>query len=109
MKIILSPIASNYTTTVSVSGLKLIIDGQEIDLSVIPEGGVAEPEEGSPFFGNVTREEVTIFYHYESAKAEPDQSKNWDDYTFEVTSGDVPCPIQWKPEPEVETDEVQDV
>jgi hypothetical protein len=101
MKIILSPIASNKTTTVSVNGLKLTIDGQEIDLSVIPEGGVAEPEEDSPFVGNVTRDEVKIKYHYESAKAEPDQSTNWDDYTFNVTSGEVPCPIQWK--------EVQDV
>jgi len=111
MKIILSPIASDYTTTVSVNGLNLTIDGQEIDLSVIPEGGMAEPEDDSPFVGNVTREQVTIKYHYESAKAEPDQSHDWDDYTFEVTSGAVPCPIQWKPEPEVieETDEVQDV
>ena len=109
MKIILSPIASNKTTTVSVNGLKLTIDGQEIDLSVIPEGGVAEPEDDSSFVGNVTREKVTIRYHYESAKAEPDQSTDWDDYTFEVTSGDVPCPIKWKPEPEVETNEVQNV
>jgi len=96
MKIVLSPIASNRTTTVSVDGLKLTIDGQEIDLSVIPEGGVAEPEDDSPFIGNVTREEVTIRYHYESAKAEPNQSTNWGDYTFEMTSGAVPCPIIWK-------------
>lgn len=108
MKITLSPIASDKTTTVSVNVLTLTIDGQEIDLSVIPEGGVAEPDDDSPFVGNVTRDEVTIRYHYESDKAESDQSTNWDDYTFDVTSGDVPCPIQWKPEPE-ETDEVQDV
>ena len=96
MKIILSPIASFYTTTVSVAGLAITIDGQPIDLSVIPEGGVAEPDEDSPFIGNVTRDEVTIRYHYESAKAVPDQSSNVDDYTFEVTSGEVPCPIAWK-------------
>ena len=98
MKIILAPTASDHTTTVSVNGLTLTIDGQEIDLSVIPEGGVAEPEDGSPFEGNVTRDAVTIRYHYESAKAEPNQSTNWDDYTFEMTSGEVPCPILWKPE-----------
>ena len=110
MKITLSPIASSYTTTVSVDGLVITIDGQEIDLSVIPEGGVAEPDEDSPFVGNVTREEVTVKYFYESMKAEPNQSTNWDDYTFKVTSGEVPCPIQWKPEPEViEENEVQDV
>lgn len=96
MKIILSPIASNYTTQVSVDGLKLSIDSQEIDLSIIPEGGLAEPEENSPFIGNVTREEVKIEYHYESIKAVSNQSKDWNNYTFEVISGPVPCPIIWK-------------
>jgi hypothetical protein len=96
MKIILSPIASNRTTEVSVSGLIITIDGQPIDLSVIPEGGYAEPDDESPFIGNVTRDEVTVRYHYESMKAEPDQSKDWADYTFEVTDGPVPCPIVWK-------------
>jgi hypothetical protein len=98
MKIILSPIASDHTTTVSIDGLVLTIDGQEIDLSPIPEGGEAEPDENSPFLGSVTREEATIKYFYDSSKAVPNQSKNWDDYTFEVTSGSVPCPIVWKPE-----------
>lgn len=96
MKIILSPIASNYTTQVSVSGLVITIDGTPIDLSVIPEGGLAEPDENSPFIGNVTRNEVTIRYHYDSTKAVPDQSKDWNDYTFEVTEGKVPCPIVWR-------------
>ena len=96
MKIILSPIASNRTTEVSVSGLVITIDGQPIDLSVIPEGGYAEPDDESPFIGNVTRDEVTVRYYYESMKAEPDQSKDWADYTFEVTDGPVPCPIVWK-------------
>jgi hypothetical protein len=106
MKIILSPMASIRTTEVSVSGLVITIDGQPIDLSVIPEGGYAEPDEDSPFIGNVTRDEVTVRYHYESLKAESDQSTDWDDYTFEVTNGPVPCPIKWKP---VEETEVQDV
>lgn len=96
MRIILSSIASNYTTQVSIDGLVVTIDGQEIDLSVIPEGGVAEPDENSPFIGNVTRDEVIIQYHYDSSMAEPEQSKNWDDYTFELTEGEVPCPIVWK-------------
>lgn len=111
MKIILSPIASNRTTQVSVDGLVITVDGTPVDLSVIPEGGVAKPEEDGPFIGNVSRDEVTIKYQYESAKAVPDQSPNIEDYTFEVTSGEVPCPIVWKPEPEVieENDEAQDV
>jgi len=96
VKIILSPIASNHTTKISVDGLVITVDGVAIDLSVIPEGGVAEPNQDSPFAGQVTRENVTVSYHYESAKALPNQSKNWDDYTFEIVSGDVPSPIMWK-------------
>ena len=96
MKIILSPFASNYTTQVSISGLVITIDGTPIDLSVIPEGGLAEPDENSPFIGNVTRNEVTIRYHYESSKAVPHQSRELADYTFEVTEGEVPCPIVWR-------------
>ena len=98
MQIILSPTASNKTTTVSISGLVLTVDGIDYDLSVIPEGGQAEAEEGSPFIGIVTRDKATIRYEYESMKAEPDQSTDWSDYTFEVTSGDVPCPIKWRAE-----------
>jgi hypothetical protein len=110
MKIILSPVASDRTTEVSVSGLVITIDGQPIDLSVIPEGGYAEPDDNSPFIGKVTRGEVAVRYHYESLKAEPNQSTDWADYTFKVTDGPVPCPIVWKPEPEVtEENEVQDV
>ena len=96
MKIILSPIASNHTTKVSVSGLVITIDGTPIDLSAIPEGGLAEPDETSPFIGNVTRDEVTVRYHYDSAKAEPHQSRVWADYTFKITEGEAPCPIKWR-------------
>ena len=96
MQIILSPIASNKTTTVSISGLTVTIDGNDYDLSVIPEGGQAEASEGSPFAGTLTREKVTVRYEYESHSAEPNQSTDWADYTFDVTAGDVPCPIKWR-------------
>lgn len=99
MIIKLSPVASNKTTSVSVSGLALTIDGTEYDLSIIPEGGQAEAAQDSPFIGTVARGSVTIRYEYDSSKAEPDQSMNWDDYTFEVVEGEVPCPIRWKPDP----------
>ena len=104
MKIILSPVASNKITSVSVSGLVLTIDGTDYDLSVIPEGGQAEAAESSPFIGTVTRDAVTIRYEYDSLKAEADQSTNWADYTFDVVGGEVPCPIKWKPEPGVEVE-----
>ena len=104
MKIILSPVASKKTTSVSINNRVLTINGTDYDLSIIPEGGQAEASEGSPFIGTVTRDSVTIRYEYESAKAEPDQSTDWGDWTFFVESGDVPCPIKWKPDPEQETE-----
>lgn len=93
MKLILSPIASDHTTQVSLNGLVITVDGTDYDLSVIPEGGQAEAE--APFQGVVTREEVTIQYHYDSFAAEPDQSTDWDDYTFIDPKGVVPSPIKW--------------
>lgn len=107
MKIILSPVASNKKTSIALSGLVLTIDDVEYDLSVIPEGGQAEPEEDTPFIGAVTRESVTIKYEYDSQLAEPNQSTDWDDYTFDIDNGEVPCPIKWLPieqEMEVEQD-----
>ena len=98
MIIILSPLASEHTTTVSINGLVITVDGTEYDLSVIPEGGSAEASEDSPFIGTLTRDKVTVKYHYDMAKAEENQSTNWDDYTFSIESGDAPCPIKWKPE-----------
>ena len=100
MKIILSPIAADHDTFVSIDGLTVTVDGTPYDLSVIPEGGQAEAEDNGPFIGTVTRDEVTVRYYYDSSTAEPQQSTDWADYTFEITSGAVPDPIVRKPEPE---------
>lgn len=91
MKINLSPIASIYTTTVSLSGLILTIDGIDHDLSVIPIGGEAEGEE--PFIGKVTRDACTIQYHYDSALAESNQGTE-----CPVLDTDLPFvdPIKWR-------------
>ena len=102
MKIILNPCPAWHNTKVSVNVLIVTVDGIDYDLSTIPEGGQAEAEEGSPFVGIVTRNEVTINYCYDSSKAEPRQSTDWADYTFEIESGEVPCPIRWLPEPQEE-------
>ena len=104
MIIKLSPLASNHTTLVSINGLIVTVDGTDYDLSIIPEGGSAEADENSPFTGKLTRDKVTVKYHYESIKAEPNQSTDWADYTFDIELGDVPCPIRWKPEPEGESE-----
>ena len=100
MKIILSPIASDHTTLVSVNGLIVTVDGTDYDLSIIPEGGSAEADQASPFTGTVTREQITVKYHYDMFKAEENQSTDWNDYTFDIESGDVLCPIKWKGEAE---------
>ena len=101
MQIILSPIAADKNTDVSISGLTVIVDAVEYDLSVIPESGDADPAEGEPFIGKLTRDKVVVLYHYDSRTAEPNQSPDIADYTFTVTSGPVPDPIVRKPEPEV--------
>lgn len=100
MKIILSPQASDHTSVITLNGLVLAIDGQEVDLSVIPIGGQAEGEE--PLLGTVTRDEVRILYHYDSSKAESSQPTNIEAYTFIVENGEVPCLIIWKQEQPVE-------
>lgn len=89
-----SPVAGNKTTTASLDGLILTIDGKVYDLSGIPVGGEAEAD--LPFVGRVTREEVTIQYFYNSDLAELHQSPNLADYSFNVTEGEVPCPIKWR-------------
>ncbi|EKO3605423.1 hypothetical protein M6C35_000292 [Vibrio metschnikovii] len=102
MKFILNPCPVWHNTKASVNSLIVTVDGTDYDLFVIPEGGQAEAEDGSPFIGIITRDVVTINYCYDSTKAEPLQSTDWADYTFEIESGDVPCPIRWLPEPEPE-------
>jgi CO/xanthine dehydrogenase Mo-binding subunit len=96
MKITLSPVGGNTTTIVEVDGLVVKVDGVPYDLSVIPEGGEAQGQEDSPFIGTVTRDACTIFYKYDLERAEQMQSVDPADYVFEITSGEVPCPIKWK-------------
>ena len=103
MKIILDPMPHDcLNTKVSVDGLIVTVDGVDYDLSIIPEGGQAEADERGPFIGIVTRNATRIRYYYDMNKAEPVQSTDWEDYTFEIEQGEVPCPIRWLPEPEEE-------
>ncbi len=91
MKITLSPVASSYTTTVSLAGLILTIDGIDHDLSVIPIGGEAEGD--TPFIGKVTRDACTIQYHYESALAESNQGTEYPVLDTDLSFAD---PIRWR-------------
>jgi len=96
MKVVLTPIASDRTSTVEVSGSVITVDGIPIDLSVIPIGGDAEASEDSPLVGRVTRDKCCVKYYYDLAKAEPHQSTDLNDYTFDLEFGEVPCPIVWR-------------
>lgn len=100
MKITLSPVASNRTSIITVDGNKLTVDGQEFDLSVMPDNSVCEAS--YPAVGHVKKQggviELTLVYHYDSARAESHQPTAAEAYTFTINSGEVPCPILWRTE-----------
>lgn len=103
MKITLSPIASHTDDTPpSVSQDTITYRGTDYDLSQLPDGGEVEAE--APFSGKIKRIDgvihVTLQYQYCTDTAEPMQSTDIADYTFDVTSGDCPCPIKRKEQAE---------
>ena len=80
-----------------VIGLDILEYRNEIyDFSPLPEGG--EIEVGLPFIGPVSRQNgkviCTLEYRYRTETAEPIQSDNLADYSFDVESGLCPCPIK---------------
>ena len=107
MKIILSPTAAMIDDTPpSVNGDVLTYRGEDYDLSQLPDG--AEVEAETPFIGKVKRVngqiELTLQYQYDMTTAEDNQSTDWADYTFDVTDGQCPDPIVYKPVQETEND-----
>jgi hypothetical protein len=95
MKIKLNPIVvsqSKQAPVISLSGLVLTIDGQQIDLSTIPVGGQAESNTDL-LQGVVTRDEVTINYPYSTDIYESNQSINKEDYEFDINEGTISCPL----------------
>jgi hypothetical protein len=112
MKIKLSPQVVNETTNapvITLAGLTLTIDDQVVDLSVIPEGGQAEPDEDSPFIGIVTRDKVTVRYPYSTDIYEPNQPTDQSAYEFDMTEGEVPCPLIKRPVEVIESEVIEDV
>lgn len=102
MKITLSPVASDHDTSLFVDGDTLILNGQLLDLSAVPEGGEATDDApDSPFEGVIRRVDGQIICNvrcaYDIVTALPSQSTDWADYTFTVAFGPVPDPIQRKP------------
>jgi hypothetical protein len=108
MQIILSPIACpEDDTPPTVNGDVISYRGVDYDLTPLGEGDTIEI--GSPFVGEVTRTDGQIRckleYKYNWSTSEDNQSVDWADYTFDVTSGVCPCPILRKQVQEVSTDE----
>jgi len=96
MKIKLNPLVVNNSKqapVISLSGLVLTIDGQQIDLSTIPVGGQAESDTDL-LQGIVTRDEVTVNYPYSTDIYESNQSTNKQDYEFDITEGTISCPLK---------------
>lgn len=96
MKITLSPVCVSerkHAISIEVINTSIILDGQVIDMSVIPEGGQAEASADSPFLGVVTRESVVIKYPYSTDIYEQNQSTNTEDYEFYIKRGSLPCPL----------------
>lgn len=82
----------------TVSGDIIRVNGQDYDLSQLPDG--AEVEAAEPFVGKIVRVngqiELTVQYKYNADLAKPVQSSNIDDCTFVVTDGQCPDPIAYK-------------
>lgn len=96
MIITLSPIASQEDDTPpTVNGDAITYRGDTYDLSQLPDGG--EVEADLPFVGKIKRLNgilhVVLQYQYSTATAQPSQSTNISDYTFDVASGKCECPI----------------
>ena len=90
----------------TVLGETLSYRGETYDLSPLPDGATVEAE--SPFCGSISRINgvihVKLEYIYDSLLAEDDQSHDWADYTFDVTEGQCPDPIVYKPVQGTEND-----
>jgi hypothetical protein len=91
--------ATNSTsTTVSVNNEIIIVNDVEYDLSAIPNGSQVEAE--FPAIGTIKNIDneiyISILYQYVESEAELIQSKNADDYVFDISEGEVLSPIKLK-------------
>ena len=90
-----------------VNGELITYRGETHDLTDLPNG--AEVEADEPFVGKITRVNgvihATLRYFYCTETAEPEQSRDVNDYIFDIESGECPCPIKRKPEPVKEAQE----
>ena len=98
MIITLSPQDSSVDTTISIDGQVLTYNGADMDFSGVTLDGEVEGE--NPVIGLIKNINgvihVSILYPYNRLTSDAMQSINPDDYIFNVTSGEVPSPIQLK-------------
>lgn len=82
----------------TVNGEIITYRGTNYDLSAIPDGGEVKAEE--PAFGTIKRINgkihISLWYFYDST-GELEQSRNIEDYTFDITNGQCPDPIKRVP------------
>ena len=87
---------------VSVSGDTITVNDAAFDLSGILEGGTGKPQGDHPFTGPITRNggvlHVPLLYRYDTATAEPMQSRDPADWVVFLDSGNLADPIARKPE-----------
>ena len=92
--------ASVKTNELMVYGDIISLNGHELDLSVIPEGGEAEVSDSFPMAhlvtGKVSRDYIEIIYQYNSSMAEPHQTAGKEDLYFGDASGVIEPPIAWR-------------
>lgn len=102
MKITLIPqvaLPEQNTMQISINNDILTIDGVDYDFSVIPDNSVVKAE--FPAIGEIKRVngeiEISIIYQFKHIQDGYDLPTK-EECTFNITSGQVPCPIKWKEE-----------
>lgn len=102
MNIQLNIQASSETTELVVHGSLVSINGYELDLSLIPEGGEAEIDDSFPMAhlvrGKIKSDFIEIIYQYDSSKAENHHAATREDLYIENASGAIEPPIKWRSE-----------
>ena len=98
------------TSSVSVSGDVLTVDGEDFDLSSVPEGGRAVPQgRAHPFVGPITRVDgeivctIDFFLGPEVATRQSIDPAHW---TMQVSGGPANPALVMKPVPVEEIEEI---
>lgn len=85
---------STVAPSISLNGLILTVGDVDIDLSLIPDGGQAIPDDASPLTGVCTRDYVEVKYPYSNDIYELNQPSDPSVYEIKLFCGEtLPCPL----------------